>query len=85
MMYGYDDGWGAGGWVLMSLLMLVVVGVVIVSVFALIRSTRTHSDPSSAAVEAGSGSALQTLDERFARGDIDEAEYTTRRDLLTSR
>ena len=33
----------------------------------------------------GSASALRTLDERFARGEIDEAEYTKRRDLLTQR
>ena len=85
MMYGYDDGWGAGGWVLMSVLMLVVVGAVIVSVFALIRSTHAHPSSASAAAEVGSGPALRTLDERFARGEIDEPEYTTRRDLLTSR
>jgi len=32
-----------------------------------------------------SAAALRTLDERFARGEIDEAEYTRRRDLLTQR
>ena len=33
----------------------------------------------------GSVAALRTLDERFACGEIDEAEYTKRRDLLTPR
>ena len=85
MMYGYDEGWGAGGWVLMSVLMLVVVGAVFVSVLALIRSTRARNEPPPTESHAGSASALRTLDERFARGEIDEADYTTRRDLLTSR
>lgn len=31
-----------------------------------------------------SNDALRVLDERFARGDIDEQEYRTRRDLLGS-
>lgn len=40
MMYGYEHGWDAGGWVLMSVLILVVVGAVIVSVLSLIHSSR---------------------------------------------
>lgn len=84
MMYGYEHGWDAGGWVLMSVLILVVVGAVIVSVLSLIHSSRPRVTAPAQAAEA-SGSALRTLDERFARGDIDEADYTTRRDLLTSR
>ena len=40
MMYRYEHGWDAGGWVLMSVLMLVVLGAVIVSVLALIHSSR---------------------------------------------
>jgi uncharacterized membrane protein len=67
----------------MSVLMLAVVGAVVVLMFAMIRTSRTR--PSAPAGEAVTGSALRTLDERFARGEIDEAEYTTRRDLLTSR
>ena len=38
MMYGYENDWGAGSWVFMTLLMLVVAGAVIVSVLALVRS-----------------------------------------------
>ena len=33
----------------------------------------------------GSAAALRTLDERFARDEVDEAEYIKRRDLLTRR
>ena len=51
---------------------------------SLIHSSRPRVTAPAQAAEA-SGSALRTLDERFARGDIDEADYTTRRDLLTSR
>jgi len=85
MMYGYDDGWGAGSWVLMSLLMLGVVGAVIASVLALKRSSRGSPAYPPAAVEVESGSALRILDERLARGEIDEPDYTARRNLLILR
>ena len=80
MMYGYENDWGAGSWVFMTLLMLVVAGAVIVSVLALVRSNRANT----AAPYAGPGSARRILDERFARGEIDESEYATQRDLLSS-
>lgn len=62
MMSGDENGWGAGGWALMSLVLLVVVGAVIVSVTALIRSTRsTHVSPVAppALQDPGPGSALR--------------------------
>lgn len=62
MMYGFDEDWGVGGWVLMSVLMLVIVGAMIVSVLALIRSTRASSDPPRTEAQGGSASALRTLD-----------------------
>lgn len=69
MMYGYEHGWDTGGWVLMSVLMLVVVGAVVVTVLALIHSPRPRATAAAPAQAAeNSGSALQALDERFARG-----------------
>jgi len=41
--------------------------------------------PAAAPAAGGSASALRTLDERFARDEVDEAEYIKRRDLLTRR
>jgi len=79
MMYGYENGWGANGWVLMSVLILAVTGAMIVSVLALIRTA-----PPLLPAQAGQLSALRILDERFARGEIDESEYAARRDRLTT-
>lgn len=72
MMYGYDDGWGTGGWVLMSLLMLAFSALIILAVIALLRSTRANPPPTPAAGPAGSASALRTLGGRVAHGEIDQ-------------
>jgi hypothetical protein len=53
MMYGYDDGWGTGGWVLMSLLMLAFSALIILAVIALLRSTRANPPPTPAADRRG--------------------------------
>jgi uncharacterized membrane protein len=49
------------------------------------RSNAAAQAPAAAPAVGGSVAALRALDERFARGEIDEAEYTQRRDLLTQR
>lgn len=70
--------WGSGyGWIWMILVWVVVIGVV---VWAVARITardggRGRVDPDS---------ARRILDERFARGEIDEDEYRHRRDQLES-
>lgn len=77
---GNDWGWGA--WVGMSALMLLFWALVIIAVIALVRSlggTRQGSPP---AADRERSSAEQLLDERFARGEIDEDEYTRRGQLL---
>jgi len=72
MMDGYHDGWGTGGWVLMSLLMLAFSALIILAVIALLRSTRANPTPTPAAGPAGSASALRTLGGRVAHGEIDQ-------------
>jgi putative membrane protein len=85
MMNG-DGGWGMGAWLTMSVITLVVLAVIVVGVVALSRRSNTAAQaPAAAPAAGGSAVALRTLDERFARGQIDEAEYTQRRDLLTQR
>ena len=81
MMNGYG-GWGVGAWLMMSLITLVVLALIVAGVVALNR--RSHSATPAPLLGAGSGGsdALRTLDDRFARGEIDEAEYAKRRDLL---
>ena len=76
MMGWYHDGVGWGGWLVMLLGMFAFWGLVVWAVVALFRDTRSddarsaHHDP------------LDTLDERFARGEIDEPEYRARADVL---
>ena len=77
---GWGGGWGWGGWLAMSLMMLVFWGLLIAGVVALIRSARREPPDSSQ-----DGDARRLLDERFARGEIDEQDYARRRDLLAGR
>ena len=80
MMGWYDGGAGWGGWVLMTLTMLVFWTLVVVGGVALYRSLRQDDRRS----PTDGGSAERLLDERFARGEIDAEEYRQRRDLLRS-
>lgn len=78
MMYWYDDNMGWWGYTVMGIGMVLFWALLIVGIFALIKSstgasTRRVTPPSSPA---------QVLADRFARGDIDEAEYRSRLDIL---
>lgn len=84
--YGNSDhqGWGmmndggAGAWVSLVLMLAVLVALVVTAVLVL-----RHTRP--ALPGAGPASvppAQLLLDERFARGEIDEDEYRHRRTIL---
>ena len=79
MMNGYG-GWGVGAWLMMALITLAVLALIVAGVVALNR--RSHSSTPPPLAGTGGSDALRTLNDRFARGEIDEAEYTKRRDLL---
>ncbi|MDQ2838863.1 MAG: SHOCT domain-containing protein [Actinomycetota bacterium] len=80
MMGWNDGGWGAGQWVAMSLMMLLFWVAVIALGVWLVRSVRsTPTTPEAATVNDG---AERLLAERFARGEIDEAEFARSRTLL---
>ena len=66
------DGWG---WWMMGLGVLLVATLVIALVFFLVRESARGSR------RDGAG-ALDALDHRFARGEIDEDEYRKRREIL---
>jgi uncharacterized membrane protein len=87
MMYGYG-GMGVG-WMLLIFLLLVVLcgGLAVVVVVAMTRGghrvTTPPSVPASAAPVPSRAHAI--LDERFARGEIDEVEHRSRRAALDNR
>lgn len=78
MMWGYG-GWGWGGWLVMGLVMVLFWGAVIFGGLALWRSAGRSGQQ-----QPGHPSPEQLLDERFARGEIDDEEYRSRRELLRS-
>jgi putative membrane protein len=75
MMSGPMMGW-MWIWPLLVLAGLGVIGYVVVRLVPGAGST------TSAGTEPAASSARQILDERFARGEIDEDEYQRRRSLL---
>ncbi len=85
-MMGWNNGsWGIGQWVAMSLMMLVFWVAVIALGVWLVRSTRrTPRTPESTLSDRVTepDGAQRLLAERFARGEIDETEFTRSRTLL---
>jgi putative membrane protein len=80
MMY-WGNGMGAWGMVLMTLSTLLFWGLVIAGIVALVRYTGRSGQ---ASTPAGPPTApQQMLAERFARGEIDEEEYTRRLHVLS--
>ena len=77
-MWGNGMGWG--GWLLMTLTMVAFWAVVVFGIVALFRGT------GEAVPRGGSHQrdALQILDERFARGEIDAEEYRSRQNQLST-
>jgi putative membrane protein len=71
MMSGFEWGMGLGGW----LWMVLGVVLIVVVVWALVAAISGRDSP--AAVDAA-----QILKARFARGEINEAEYEQARRLL---
>jgi putative membrane protein len=77
-MMGWYHGWGWGGWLGMSLTMVVVWGLVLAAIVLIFKPDRAEKGDAATA-QQGPG---QILAERYARGEIDEAEYLSRMDVL---
>jgi putative membrane protein len=77
MMGWYHDGVGWGGWIVMTLAMVAFWALVVFAVLALFRTQRSGESTTT-----GRGDPMQILDERFARGEIDEDEYHARSSVL---
>jgi putative membrane protein len=71
-----SSGWGAGEWIAMSAMMLVFWGVLISLGVWGVHSVQSHRG------QVPSDRAANVLAERFARGEIDDKEFTRSRELL---
>lgn len=78
MMGWYQDGTGWGGWLVMAVAMIAFWALVVVAVIALFRGVTSSRDSSSRQ------DPMDILDQRFARGEIDEDEYHARSAVLRS-
>jgi putative membrane protein len=75
MMYWYDNG-SYWNWVPMLVIMLLVLAAFVTVGIVLLRRFPASKRDESA------HDALWVLRQRFARGEIDEQEYTSKRDQL---
>lgn len=82
MMWWDDGGWGVGQWLAMTLMMVAFWGLLIVLVVWLVRGMRADSNRGNTSLDGRR--ADEALAERFARGEIDEEEFTRRRQVLHS-
>ena len=77
-MMWWNDGMGWGGWIMMTLAMVIFWALLIFGVAAVFRGI-SEQRPARPGAERD---AQQILDERYARGEIDEAEYHARQEVL---
>ena len=80
MMWWGNGSWGVGSWVAMGLMMVVGSGAVIALGVWALRGNRSKHE--ALPTRSGSARADQELCERFARGEIDEAQFTRARAIL---
>lgn len=80
-MHWFDGSGWVWWWVMMPLLMVVFWGGVIALVVWLVRGGRAAAGP---VADRGSR-AMEILEERFARGEIDREEFESRRSILEDR
>ena len=73
----WNDGWA--GWFAMATMMVVFWGAIIAVVVLLVRGRSADRAVHPASPRP---SAMEILDERFAKGEIDREEYDDRRAVL---
>jgi putative membrane protein len=82
MWYDGHGGMGWGGWVVMGLTFVLFWGGIVIFAVWGIRNWRSDDGNPPAGTTPTSSHADDVLAERFARGEIDEDEFTHRRELL---
>lgn len=80
MMWGYDGFGHGGGW--MGIGMLLFWGLVILAVVVLARGFGRSSGSGGGAPNERDRTPLEILRERYARGEIDKAEFEQKRSDL---
>ena len=81
-MWGYGFGWG---WLMMSLGTILWIAILVVLVWALIRWLNTRNSTQVPPTSSGMQSrptALEILQQRYARGEIDAATFEQMRERL---
>lgn len=81
----WNGDWNGWAWLAMSASMLTFWGLVLWGVLTVVRNSNNAAAGRSASGESVAGAAHdpeQILRERFARGEIDDAEYEHRREVL---
>lgn len=81
-MHNWQNGqyWGTGQWVVMAVLMVLFWGAVITVV--IVALNRRHQPAGPGRIDQVADEPLRILAARFARGEIDEAEFISRREAL---
>jgi putative membrane protein len=81
MMY-WGNGMGGWGMLLMMFSGLLFWGLIIAGIVLLVRSMGRGGQPGPAVDQASAQTPQRVLADRFARGEIDEDEYTRRLQVL---
>lgn len=76
--------WMIIGAVLVLLILLLVAAVLVVGLVHLVRALRGRGSARLADGQSSEQGALRILDERYARGDVDQDDYEQRRRILRS-
>ncbi|MGK2874439.1 MAG: SHOCT domain-containing protein [Nocardioides sp.] len=84
MMGWYNNGgMDAGNWIAMILMMSIFWGAVIFAGMMIFRGTNSRGDRNSAPTDqTAHRDPMDILDERFARGELDNEEYEARKAVL---
>lgn len=75
----WTEGMNSSSWILMTIAMVALWALVVLAAVALFRKESTNP---CASVQPSGHAALQILDERFARGEIDVEDHHARREIL---